>query len=106
MRNEILNKDSISLPGGTKTKHPGGNVWISKPGRISGSRNSLVRKDKVMHGHTKEVLWHRGIREAVKPLLLHWKKPMSVLLGNGMGSSLSTKRGLTKSQGKFNSKEM
>lgn len=77
MRNEILNKDSISLPGGTKTKHPGGNVWISKPGRISGSRNSLVRKDKVMHGHTKEVLWHRGIREAVKPLLLHWKKPMS-----------------------------
>lgn len=53
MRNEILNKDSISLPQGIKTKQPGGNFWISKPGRIFGSRNGLVRKDKMMHGHTE-----------------------------------------------------
>lgn len=56
MRSEILNKDSISLPQGTRTKQPGGNVWISKPGRVFGSRNSLVRKDKVMHRRTREVL--------------------------------------------------
>lgn len=66
MRNKSLNKDSISLPQGTKTKQPGGSVWISKPGRIFGSRNGLFRKDKVMHGHTREVLRHRGGGEAVE----------------------------------------
>lgn len=46
MRNEILNKDSISLPHGTKTKKPGGNVWISKPGKIFGSRMAWSEKIK------------------------------------------------------------
>lgn len=51
MSNGILKKDSPFLSGGTKTKEPGGNVWISKPRRIFGSRNSLVGKDnKVVQG--------------------------------------------------------
>jgi len=51
MSNGILKKDSPFLLGGTKTKEPGGNVWISKPRRTFGSRSSLVRKDnKVVQG--------------------------------------------------------
>lgn len=56
MRIRILNKDSVSLSGGTKTKQLRGNVWISEPGNIFGSRSSLVRKDRVMHGHSKVAL--------------------------------------------------
>lgn len=94
MRNKILNKDSISLPQGINTKQPGGCVWISKPGRLFGSRNGLVRKDKMMHGHTREVLRHRGGGEAVEASS-SLEGTMSVLLGNGRGMSLSTKGDLT-----------
>lgn len=31
----ILNKGSVSLPGGTKAEQPGGDVWISELGSIS-----------------------------------------------------------------------
>lgn len=102
MRNGILNKDSVSLSGGTKTKQPGGNVRILKRRRSFGSRNSLVRKDKVMHRCSGGLLWYRGSREVVEAAV---QSSSCLLPGDGRGRSLSTKEYLTRAQGKFRSGE-
>lgn len=91
MRIRILNKDSFSLSGGTKTKQLRGNVWISEPGSIFGSRSTLVRKDSdaqtQQSGPVSQGQW--------KPLVWEVRR-----------RSLGTKAGVSKSQGRFESEEM